>query len=62
MVIPILQTMLKGELVMPEVSAQQNATVSDFTEGQRKAVFWLGVGGFDLRSYLQEYHLICLHS
>ena len=47
MVIPalILQTMLKGELVMPEVSAQQNAAVSDFTEGQRKAVFWLGVGG-----------------
>lgn len=49
MVIPalILQTMLKGELVMPEVSAQQKpqASVSDFTEGQRKAVFWLGVGG-----------------
>lgn len=47
MVIPalILQTMLKGELVMPEVSDQQNAAVSDFTEGQRKAVFWLGVGG-----------------
>ena len=47
MVIPalILQTMLKGELVMPETSAQQNAAVSDFTEGQRKAVFWLGVGG-----------------
>ena len=47
MVIPalILQTMLKGELVMPEASAQQNAAVSDFTEGQRKAVFWLGVGG-----------------
>ena len=47
MVIPalILQTMLKGELVMPETSAQQNASVSDFTEGQRKAVFWLGVGG-----------------
>jgi Na+/H+ antiporter NhaD/arsenite permease-like protein len=47
MVIPalILQIMLKGELVMPEVSAQQNASVSDFTEGQRKAVFWLGVGG-----------------
>lgn len=47
MVIPafILQTMLKGELLMPEVSAQQNASVSDFTEGQRKAVFWLGVGG-----------------
>ena len=39
MVIPalILQTMLKGELVMPETSAQQNAAVSDFTEGQRKA-------------------------
>ena len=47
MVIPalILQTMLKGELVMPETSAQQNASVSDFSEGQRKAVFWLGVGG-----------------
>ena len=47
MVIPalILQTMFKGELVMPEASAQQNASVSDFTEGQRKAVFWLGVGG-----------------
>ena len=47
MVIPalILQTMLKGELMMPEVSDQQNASVSDFTEGQRKAVFWLGVGG-----------------
>ena len=47
MVLPalILQTMLKGELVMPEASAQQNASVSDFTEGQRKAVFWLGVGG-----------------
>ena len=28
--------------MMPEVSAQQNAAVSDFTEGQRKAVFWLG--------------------
>ena len=47
MVIPalILQTMLKGELMMPKVSDQQNASVSDFTEGQRKAVFWLGVGG-----------------
>ena len=47
MVIPalILQTMLKGELVMPEVSASKEAAVSDFTEGQRKAVFWLGVGG-----------------
>ena len=47
MVIPalILQTMLKGELMMPEVSDQQNTSVSDFTEGQRKAVFWLGVGG-----------------
>lgn len=41
----ILQTMLKGELVIPEMSEHENAGVSDFTEGQRKAVFWLGVGG-----------------
>lgn len=41
----ILQTMLKGELAMPEVTEAQNAGVSDFTEGQRQAVFWLGVGG-----------------
>lgn len=47
LVIPalILQTMLKGELVMPEASASKEAAVSDFTEGQRKTVFWLGVGG-----------------
>ena len=33
MVLPALslQTMLKGELVMPEVSEQQNASVSDYT-------------------------------
>ena len=55
MVIPalILQTMLKGELVMPEVSAQQNASVSDFTEGQRKGCVLVGSRRFDLRSYLQ---------
>ena len=35
-----------AEIFIPSVvSAQQNASVSDFTEGQRKAVFWLGVGG-----------------
>lgn len=47
MVIPafILQYSLKGELVVPEVSGDNNEAVSDFSEGQRKAVFWLGVGG-----------------
>ena len=47
MVIPafILQYSLKGELVVPEASGDNNEAVSDFTEGQRKAVFWLGVGG-----------------
>lgn len=47
MVIPalILQTMLKGQLVMPQASDKQDSGTSDFTEGQRKAVFWLGVGG-----------------
>ena len=47
MVIPafILQYSLKGELVVPEASADNNEAVSDFSEGQRKAVFWLGVGG-----------------
>ncbi len=47
MVIPalLLQTMLKGQLVMPEVSDKQDGGVSDFTDSQRKAVFWLGVGG-----------------
>ncbi len=49
MVIPafIMQTMLKGELSVAVANSNegQNASVSDFTEGQRKAVFWLGVGG-----------------
>lgn len=49
MVIPafIMQMMLKGELSVSAASSTegQNASVSDFTEGQRKAVFWLGVGG-----------------
>ena len=47
MVIPafILQYSLKGELVVPEASGDNNEAVRDFSEGQRKAVFWLGVGG-----------------
>ncbi len=49
MVVPafIMQTMLKGELSVSASSSNegQNASVSDFTEGQRKTVFWLGVGG-----------------
>lgn len=47
MVIPafILQYSLKGELVVPEASGDNNEAVSDFSEGQRKVVFWLGVGG-----------------
>ena len=47
MVIPafILQYSLKGELVVPEASGDNNEAVSDFSEGQRKAVFWQGVGG-----------------
>lgn len=49
MVIPafIMQSMLKGELSVSVANSNdgQNASVSDFTEGQRKAVFWLGVGG-----------------
>lgn len=49
MVIPafIMQTMLNGELSVAVANSNegQNASVSDFTEGQRKAVFWLGVGG-----------------
>ncbi len=47
MVVPalIMQFQLKGEL--PEVSDEKasEAGVSDFSEGQRKAVFWIGVGG-----------------
>ena len=47
MVIPafILQYHLKGELHMPEVKEGADASVGDFTERQRKAVFWIGVGG-----------------
>lgn len=49
MVVPafIMQTMLKGELSVAVANSNegQNASMSDFTEGQRKAVFWLGVGG-----------------
>ncbi len=49
MVIPafIMQSMLKGELSVSVANSNdgQNASVSDFTEGQRKAVFCLGVGG-----------------
>ena len=47
MVIPalILQFMLKGELTMPAVSAEGEASVSDFSARERKVVFVLGVGG-----------------
>ncbi len=41
----ILQYSLKGELDYPESQSAQNVGVGDFTSGQRKAVFWLGVGG-----------------
>ena len=47
MVIPafILQYHLKGELHMPEVKESAETSAGDLTEGQRKAVFWIGVGG-----------------
>ena len=47
MMIPafILQYHLCGDLHMPEVKAGAEASVGDFSEGQRKAVFWIGVGG-----------------
>lgn len=47
MVIPafILQYHLKGELHMPEVKESAETSVGDLTERQRKAVFWIGVGG-----------------
>lgn len=48
MVIPafILQYQLKGELKPIQGSAGEGEeSVSDFTEGQRKVVFWVGVGG-----------------
>lgn len=46
LVIPtlILQYSLKGELAMPEETDFANAEY-DLTEGKRKAIFWLGVGG-----------------
>lgn len=50
MIIPafILQYHLKGELHMPEVKEGADASVGDLTERQRKAVFWIGVGGLML--------------
>lgn len=47
MVIPafILQYHLKGELQMPEVKESAETTAGALTERQRKAVFWIGVGG-----------------
>ena len=47
MVIPafILQYHLKGELHMPEVKEIAETAAGDLTERQRKAVFWIGVGG-----------------
>ena len=47
MVIPafILQYHLKGELHMPEVKESSETAAGDLTERQRKAVFWIGVGG-----------------
>lgn len=47
MVIPafILQFHLKGELQMPEMKESVETSAGDLTERQRKAVFWIGVGG-----------------
>lgn len=47
MVIPafILQYHLKGELQMPEMKESAETTAGALTERQRKAVFWIGVGG-----------------
>lgn len=47
MVIPafILQYHLKGELHMPEIKESAETTAGALTERQRKAVFWIGVGG-----------------
>lgn len=47
MVIPafILQYHLKGELQMPEMKESAETTAGVLTERQRKAVFWIGVGG-----------------
>ena len=47
MVIPafILQYHLKGELQMPEMKESAETEAGALTERQRKAVFWIGVGG-----------------
>lgn len=47
MVIPafILQYHLNGELQMPEMKESAEASADALTERQRKAVFWIGVGG-----------------
>lgn len=47
MVIPafILQYHLKGELQMPEVKESAETEAGALNERQRKAVFWIGVGG-----------------
>ena len=47
MVIPafILQYHLKGELQMPEMKESAETAAGALTERQRKAVFWIGVGG-----------------
>ena len=47
MVIPafILQYHLKGELQMPEIKESAETAAGALTECQRKAVFWIGVGG-----------------
>lgn len=47
MVIPafILQYHLKGELQMPEMKESAETSAGALTERQRKAVFWIGVGG-----------------
>ena len=47
MVLPafILQYHLKGELQMPEMKESAETSAGDLTERQRKAVFWIGVGG-----------------
>lgn len=47
MIIPafILQYHLKGELQMPEMKESAETEAGALTERQRKAVFWIGVGG-----------------
>lgn len=47
MVIPafILQYHLKGKLQMPEIKESAETAAGALTERQRKAVFWIGVGG-----------------